>query len=500
MLPILTGIILSAFAFSECALAAQNNKADAPTIIVTALEITDKTLTLRYEIKNSSENDIWICEDIAVFQHDFDFEVFLTEDDQTLLIRRRLDISPRTGITAPSGRYMRLKTGQTRTESLLLPLPIQLRYLFESGAITQGIVYPKRLSIEIGYYVGDFPDIICEILEKADEMGLSNAHLYLINRWFGGFWGFIASNSQVRDKNEEVVIPHTDRAFMREEVSRVTIEGLQIPYGRKLSTRGELSPPDLANCTRMEIRYQPSMLEYFFPYEAQQSLLCPDEIQYLQSLKDLNVNNPEKLKALADELKERFSCGGIITERSIAHVVCYRDDEHLTSFTIYDDTSVVTEEKQRLRYKLGLRTLKELTPQIQPFQLRLECADNLRDLWLLLRFLYGSRNAYPASKWCTTIIQDRRAGDISEEYRMGKFKCPAAGEGKCHYAMNPNCELNSTPDTVLLFETKGGWNQHGGPELFTFDNHDPKGGCVILNDGTVKFIRTKEELQQLQWK
>ena len=53
---------------------------------------------------------------------------------------------------------------------------------------------------------------------------------------------------------------------------------------------------------------------------------------------------------------------------------------------------------------------------------------------------------------------------------------------------------------VLLFETKAGWNQHGGPELFTFDNHEPKGGCVLLNDGTVKFIRTEEELQKLRWK
>jgi hypothetical protein len=53
---------------------------------------------------------------------------------------------------------------------------------------------------------------------------------------------------------------------------------------------------------------------------------------------------------------------------------------------------------------------------------------------------------------------------------------------------------------VLLFETRVGWNQHGGPEVFTFDNHDPKGGCILLNDGTVKFIRTKEELQQLRWK
>jgi hypothetical protein len=58
--------------------------------------------------------------------------------------------------------------------------------------------------------------------------------------------------------------------------------------------------------------------------------------------------------------------------------------------------------------------------------------------------------------------------------------------------MNPNCGPDSPGDVVLLFETKAGWNLHGGPELFTFDNHDPKGGCVLLNDGSVKFIRTEE--------
>jgi hypothetical protein len=66
--------------------------------------------------------------------------------------------------------------------------------------------------------------------------------------------------------------------------------------------------------------------------------------------------------------------------------------------------------------------------------------------------------------------------------------------------VNAGSEPNSPGDMVLLFETKAGWNQHGGPELFTFDNHDPRGGCVLLNDGTVKFIRTEEELKQLRWK
>ena len=68
------------------------------------------------------------------------------------------------------------------------------------------------------------------------------------------------------------------------------------------------------------------------------------------------------------------------------------------------------------------------------------------------------------------------------------------------YAMNSNCRDGSPDDMVFLFESRPGWNQHSGPELFTFDNHDPKGGCVLLNDGTVKFICTKEELQQLRWK
>ena len=81
------------------------------------------------------------------------------------------------------------------------------------------------------------------------------------------------------------------------------------------------------------------------------------------------------------------------------------------------------------------------------------------------------------------------------------FSCPSMREPhKSHYAMNPECRPDSPPETVLLFETKAGWNQHGGPDLFTVDNQDPKGGCVLFNDGTVKFIRTEEELKQLRWK
>jgi len=92
-------------------------------------------------------------------------------------------------------------------------------------------------------------------------------------------------------------------------------------------------------------------------------------------------------------------------------------------------------------------------------------------------------------------------GRVSDEMRTGSgYEEGHRGALRCHYAMNPLCTPASAADTVLLFETKVGWNQHGGPELFTFDNHDPKGGLVLLNDGTVKFIRTEEELKELRWK
>jgi prepilin-type processing-associated H-X9-DG protein len=51
----------------------------------------------------------------------------------------------------------------------------------------------------------------------------------------------------------------------------------------------------------------------------------------------------------------------------------------------------------------------------------------------------------------------------------------------------------------LLFETKAGFNQVGGPELLTTDNHNGKGCNVLFADNTVEFVKT-EELANLKWK
>ena len=487
-------------------------KTNAPTITVTKLDISDKTLKMIYEIRNDSEEDIWICEDIN-WNRATHFEVYLDEDTQALMIRRRFNVPLIPYVNQPIGRYVRLPTNESRTESILMPLPVHRIALFSGSGLIQDTVYAVSLLLEIGYYTGDLPRRIRGALVKAEKITDKDTdpNLSRIWKYMGGLLFFNELNERLSQRDDEVSVPYTWQALKGEHVLSTKIEDQRIPYVGRERYPGFL-PPDLNLCTRVVIRYQPSMLEYFFPYDGQQSLLSPEEKKYLQSEKLIVVDEPEDLKALANEVSNQInSIGGIVCERSNAKVVCYRDDERLASLNVYDDTTIETEQKERIKYQRILQSLRKLTPNIQPLELRMQCAANLKNLWYryhLYQNVTKSRRTglfrkrkrpYPApNEWCDAIVQ--AFWRTSDKGVMRPFKCLSEGEGKCHYSMNTNCKAGSPADVVLLFETKAGWNQHGGPELFTFNNHDPKGGCVLLNDGTVKFIRTKEELQQLRWK
>lgn len=109
--------------------------------------------------------------------------------------------------------------------------------------------------------------------------------------------------------------------------------------------------------------------------------------------------------------------------------------------------------------------------------------------------IYGADydGQYPTpERWCDLIVEEF---DLDSQ----QFVCPSAGEGRCHYAINPNCEPNSPGNMVLLFETKGGWNQFGGPEILTTENHQGEGCNILFNNGRATFLWT-DELSELKWK
>jgi len=271
----------------------------------------------------------------------------------------------------------------------------------------------------------------------------------------------------------------------------------------------DTSPPDLSNCTRFEIRYPRSTLDYFLCSTGiQESILSTEEKEYIQSIEFFTVNDPDRIKAFAHDVSLGTYGGnmrGVFTELRISegrpvNVDCYRNDEHIISFMVCTNW-IITEDRRIFKYPRGLPNLEIIEPEeMQPYKLRFQCALNMQTIYTAGPFRRRKAVSYPeCTKWCDITIKER-ASYVTEQRMVRHLACPAADKGKCNYAMNPNCEPDSPGNMVLLFETKAGWNQHGGPELFTFDNHNPKGGCVLLNDGTVKFIRTKEELHKLRWK
>jgi hypothetical protein len=135
---------------------------------------------------------------------------------------------------------------------------------------------------------------------------------------------------------------------------------------------------------------------------------------------------------------------------------------------------------------------------------RAVCGTNLKGLGNALNAYANDSGimAYPTpGKWCDLLIRYYETDEIHPLARS-LFVCRGApaydGQDACHYAINPNGRPNSPDDTVLLFETKGGWNQFGGSEILTTENHKGKGCNILSNDGNVKFVKT-EQLEELNW-
>jgi hypothetical protein len=498
-----------------------NNNTGALKITVTSLDINDEALNLVYEIRNDSEDDAWIL----VGWYQLSNSTFgmaaglqMAEDGHTLTISARFNRPSSGGGIAPLyGRFVRLRPGDSQTESISIRLPACPA--FQSGHVgqqEQGIKHATRLAIELGYYQDSLSEKLLKMPKPHENVLPEEPNDTLVSRNI-----FSSRNERLNSRDDELLIVDNRLEVKREEeqVIGTVIENLSIPYKETRNYKRKIKSPGLHSYEKIEIQYKPSILEFFFPYKSQQRLLSPDEMEYLQSDKTIVLNDAQDIYTVAHFIPHTRAdttvfVGIPVRYRSHAEVVCYSGGKPFLSFFIYNDDTIVIDGMELLSFE-GFPSLKKLTPKIQAIDLRTRCANNLRNQWYRFRF-YNIQEAlrrndpsirnqtlYPdITEWCGAML---RHYPIFGGFTGGKWRkhwqvCPSAEEGKNHHAMNPNCKPDSPSDMVLLFETKAGWNQHGGPELFTFDNHDPKGGCVLLNDGTVKFIRTKGELQQLRWK
>lgn len=212
------------------------------TIELTKLDVNDTTLELGYKIKNNTDHNVWICDDVSFYLTSFDFEVYLAEDEQTLLIRRRLDVPTDVewGIN-PRGHYVLLSSGQERIESMSLDVPVKSQRMFTSKIAASG--HARRMVLEIGFYNEDLPVMIREILEMAEKLNCthlepSEYETAFFMRYFKGIWiahqlfgGLSNFEKYIYQKgNEEIIIPYTWQNFGGEQVLRIEVDGVHIPY------------------------------------------------------------------------------------------------------------------------------------------------------------------------------------------------------------------------------------------------------------------------------
>jgi len=131
---------------------------------------------------------------------------------------------------------------------------------------------------------------------------------------------------------------------------------------------------------------------------------------------------------------------------------------------------------------------------------KMMCMSNLYRLGRAI-YLYSEKNngRYPEpDKWCDLLVENTYT-DVYKSSFVCESTLRRGDSGPCHFAINPNCGPNSPPETVLLFETKGGWNQYGGPEMLTLENHRGEGCNILFNDTHADFVRP-EEVSKLKWK
>ncbi|MHC4154788.1 MAG: hypothetical protein ACYSTZ_11185 [Planctomycetota bacterium] len=130
---------------------------------------------------------------------------------------------------------------------------------------------------------------------------------------------------------------------------------------------------------------------------------------------------------------------------------------------------------------------------------RIICGSNISGLVkaMIVYANYDESERFPSpDKWCDLLVE---SDYVSRKQFLCKEAVDNGDQGPCHYAINPNATPASEPDMVALFETKGGWNQSGGPELLTVENHEGKGCNVAFVSTSVRFVKAGD-LSKLKWK
>jgi prepilin-type processing-associated H-X9-DG protein len=131
---------------------------------------------------------------------------------------------------------------------------------------------------------------------------------------------------------------------------------------------------------------------------------------------------------------------------------------------------------------------------------RVQCMSNVRQLNLaLMMYATDNKETFPSgTTWCDSLMP--YLGKTTNAY-----VCPLGSPNqRCHYALNARLvgvemkDIQAPAQTVLIFETAGGWNVTGGRELLPAKGRHGGAYAFGFADGHAEIVGP-ERLAKLRW-
>jgi hypothetical protein len=140
---------------------------------ITSFETAADHLELRYEIRNNSAEEIWICDDMDA-ESPLDFETVACPDGYVLFIRLRLGMPCGWWrLLPPDAKYVRIMSGECYASSIRLALPIRQQPILSgrSAHRPEKISRARRVVLEVGYFRGDLAGRVAVLARELETVG-----------------------------------------------------------------------------------------------------------------------------------------------------------------------------------------------------------------------------------------------------------------------------------------------------------------------------------------
>ena len=173
---------------------------------VERFSLGEEKLRLDYRVTNIFPCDIWVCTSYSyISDQDSEWSVETEIIEGTFWIRRRGHLEDDGSLyinsMARKAVYCRLPAGQSRCDTVLLPLPVASRPFLRAGQLPIWPIALTRVVLEVGYFKDDLPAFLSQwqggarmLPERPDRPSSGDAACALIthfprrDRWEGLDW------------------------------------------------------------------------------------------------------------------------------------------------------------------------------------------------------------------------------------------------------------------------------------------------------------------------